>query len=269
MIKRVHYKVDHGDQSGGSSSDSSSSDSGTESDADAPARPKEQVSESESESESGGEQAVTVETNPESDDEDKVEEEVFYQKQPSLPSPGSGYESEESSGNEVDEDSPGLVADMEEEKETKPIKKHKKGGIVKADAAKENSTGIEELDSCILKSKSVFRCKLCPRIICLSEKIVKQHLESKRHARSKKLFEGGRLKVMLNSDGELEEDYETHAERYARTLALAEEGPHVPKKDTGRQRQRLRRKKRAKNAATEKTEQHTGSSKKKKQKREK
>ena len=27
---------------------------------------------------------------------------------------------------------------------------------------------------------------------------------------------------MLNSDGELEEDYETHAERYARTLALAE-----------------------------------------------
>lgn len=73
----------------------------------------------------------------------------------------------------------GLVADMEEEKETKPIKKNKKGGIVKADAAKENSTNVEELDSCILMSKSVFRCKLCPRIICLSEKIVKQHLESK------------------------------------------------------------------------------------------
>lgn len=68
---------------------------------------------------------------------------------------------------------------MDEEKETKIIGKNKKGGIGKADTPKEKSTGAEELDSCILKCKSVFRCKLCPRIICLSEKIVKQHLESK------------------------------------------------------------------------------------------
>jgi hypothetical protein len=68
---------------------------------------------------------------------------------------------------------------MEEGKETKIKEKAKKGGVDKADTAKEKSASVEELDSCILKCKSVFRCKLCPRIICLSEKIVKQHLESK------------------------------------------------------------------------------------------
>ncbi|MQL69805.1 hypothetical protein Taro_002122 [Colocasia esculenta] len=41
-----------------------------------------------------------------------------------------------------------------------------------------------------------------------------------RHARSKKLLEEGRLKLMLNSDGEIEEEEETHAERHARTVAL-------------------------------------------------
>ncbi|KAJ4771154.1 stress response protein [Rhynchospora pubera] len=266
MIKRIHYKQDHGDKSG-SSSDSSSSDSDTGSDSSSPARPEQeqQVSESESESESGGE--PNLESDDEEEDEsEQGEEEEFYQKQPALHSPGSGYESEDSSGNEVEDDSPGLVADMEEEKETRDTEKHKKVQVSKADTPIEKSSTVEELDSCILKCKSVYRCKLCPRIICLSEKIVKQHLESKRHARSKKLSEEGRLKLKLNSDGELEEDFETHAERHARTLALAEEGARVSKKDSGRQRQSLRRKKRAKNAATKKAEPNIGSPKKKKQK---
>lgn len=44
----------------------------------------------------------------------------------------------------------------------------------------------------------------------------------KRHARSKKLLNEGRLKLVLNSDGEIEEDEETHAERHARTMSLTQ-----------------------------------------------
>lgn len=47
-----------------------------------------------------------------------------------------------------------------------------------------------------------------------------------RHSRSEKLLNGGRLKRYLNSDGEEEvisdDDYETHAERHARIIALAQ-----------------------------------------------
>ncbi|KAB5548516.1 hypothetical protein DKX38_011922 [Salix brachista] len=44
-----------------------------------------------------------------------------------------------------------------------------------------------------------------------------------RHARSEKLMKENRMQVMLNSDGEIENmDEETHAERHARTVALAQ-----------------------------------------------
>lgn len=33
--------------------------------------------------------------------------------------------------------------------------------------------------SCVLKCKSVFKCKICPRIICLSEETLRDHLQSK------------------------------------------------------------------------------------------
>ena len=32
---------------------------------------------------------------------------------------------------------------------------------------------------CILKCKSVFKCRLCPRIVCLTEETLKAHLQSK------------------------------------------------------------------------------------------
>lgn len=35
-----------------------------------------------------------------------------------------------------------------------------------------------------------------------------------------KLLSEGKLKFMLNSEGKLEEEQETHAERHARTIAL-------------------------------------------------
>lgn len=42
------------------------------------------------------------------------------------------------------------------------------------------------------------------------------------HARSLKLLAEGRLKVQLDSDGHEEEEGETHAERFARTINTAQ-----------------------------------------------
>ncbi|KAJ6402484.1 hypothetical protein OIU84_014560 [Salix udensis] len=85
---------------------------------------------------------------------------------------------------------------------------------------------------------------ICPRIICLTEETMRTHLISKRHARSEKLMKENRLKVMLNSDGEIENmDEETHAERHARTVALAQ-SISTKKNKGGRQRQRKRLQKR-------------------------
>lgn len=36
-----------------------------------------------------------------------------------------------------------------------------------------------DLPSCVLKAKSVFKCKICPRIICLTEETLRTHLKSK------------------------------------------------------------------------------------------
>ncbi|KAG6716347.1 hypothetical protein I3842_04G044700 [Carya illinoinensis] len=76
-----------------------------------------------------------------------------------------------------------------------------------------------DIPACIMKCKSVFKCRICPRIICLNEETLRAHLDSKRHARSEKLLNEGRLKAILNSDGEIE-NQETPAEMNARILAL-------------------------------------------------
>uniref|UniRef100_J3N640 Uncharacterized protein n=1 Tax=Oryza brachyantha TaxID=4533 RepID=J3N640_ORYBR len=65
------------------------------------------------------------------------------------------------------------------------------------DAANMDGALEVDLNKYILKCQSVYKCKLCPRIICLNEEMVRVHLKSKRHARSKKLLGEGRLKLML------------------------------------------------------------------------
>lgn len=35
------------------------------------------------------------------------------------------------------------------------------------------------LPDCVVKCKSVFKCRLCPRIVCLSEETLRDHLTSK------------------------------------------------------------------------------------------
>lgn len=37
----------------------------------------------------------------------------------------------------------------------------------------------EDIPACILKCKSVFKCRLCPRVVCLNEETLKAHLKSK------------------------------------------------------------------------------------------
>lgn len=36
-----------------------------------------------------------------------------------------------------------------------------------------------DVPGCVLKTKSVFKCKLCPRIVCLTEETLRAHLKSK------------------------------------------------------------------------------------------
>lgn len=103
-------------------------------------------------------------------------------------------------------------------------------------------------EECVVMCKNVLKCRLCPKTLCLTAETMRAHLSSKKHARSLKHLEEGKLKLMLNSDGEEEEQGETHAERYARTVASAQEiNPQSlkRKRDSGRQRQRKRAKRKA------------------------
>ncbi|XP_020099186.1 troponin T, cardiac muscle isoforms isoform X2 [Ananas comosus] len=257
MIKRRFYKQDHDGDKGGSSSSDSSSDSDSACDTTTKEEEEEEAEEEEEEDElkDEGEQEAQ---------EEEGEQERDGDQRPFSPSPGSGYESEDSSENVLD----GNCSAVDEEDgfdsgrgnhQNRPFIRNIRDGESNCLDAARNSPNINDpsdpdFASFILKCKSVFKCRLCPRIICLSEETVRAHLTSKRHARSKKLLGEGRLKLMLNSDGELEEDQETHAERHARTIALAQEPLANKKKDTGRQRQSRRRKKRLRNHSEKQAE---------------
>ncbi|KAL9678002.1 hypothetical protein QQ045_015840 [Rhodiola kirilowii] len=125
-----------------------------------------------------------------------------------------------------------------------------------------------DLGSYVLQRKSVFRCRLCPKITCLSEETMKVHLESKRHTRAEKQMKEGRLRFMLNSDGEVEEEAETHAERHARVLASTQGEGKKKNRSKGRQRQRMRKKRKEAMKTVDKVKQETESQPKKKRKTE-
>ncbi|XP_041007843.1 uncharacterized protein LOC121252312 isoform X2 [Juglans microcarpa x Juglans regia] len=196
MIKRRFYKLEHADKD--QASDSSSS------------------SDSELEAEATGD----------SDDDDVVAE---VKENEESCSTSSGYESEDSSANEVDLDSSGLPImddDAETGNEKQILTESHLSGKYGSEALETHSNIVAEKESLpadipayIMKCKSVFKCRICPRIICLNEETLRAHLNSKRHARSEKLLNEGRLKDMLNSDGEIE-NQETPAEMNARILAL-------------------------------------------------
>ncbi|KAL5222764.1 hypothetical protein ABZP36_027477 [Zizania latifolia] len=205
MIKRRYFRQDHGDNSG-----SSSSSSGSDSDRE-PAEEAVAGEEVDEEEQDEGQQVGEGDSGQE-------QEEAL---EPPVEQESSGYQSEDSSGNDLD----GPCVDSDEHI-TPRYEDCEKALSGNADSTKGSANTYDtfEVDftNCILKCKSVYKCKLCPRIICLNEEMVRVHLKSKRHARSKKLLDEGRLKLMLNSDGELQEEQETHAERHARTIALAQ-----------------------------------------------
>jgi len=49
----------------------------------------------------------------------------------------------------------------------------------KSDVIADKKTLQADVPSCVLKHKSVFKCKICPRITCLSEGTLRDHLQSK------------------------------------------------------------------------------------------
>ncbi|KAG2710758.1 hypothetical protein I3843_04G042400 [Carya illinoinensis] len=195
MIKRRFYKLEHADKDQASDS-SSSSDSELE--------------------------AEAID-----DSDDDVVAEVKENEESC--STSSGYECEDSSANEVDLDSSGLTIvddDAETGNERQILTDSHLSGKCGSEALETHSNIMAEkellpadIPACIMKCKSVFKCRICPRIICLNEETLRAHLDSKRHARSEKLLNEGRLKAILNSDGEIE-NQETPAEMNARILAL-------------------------------------------------
>ncbi|CAA0839640.1 Unknown protein [Striga hermonthica] len=203
MIKRRFYRMEHGnrdDPSGSSSSDDDDSEVGGDA-ADETDIEDDDDYEVEEEEEEGDDEKG----NAGSDDREKGEA-----------SSSSGYESEDSSANEVNLDSSGLPTSDDD---VIAQDSRKNGGVDNILAAVEQGPNKALIDTtdCVLKCKSVFKCKLCPRIVCLSEETLKAHLNSKasknisfRHARSEKLRKEGRLKLMLNDDGEIEA--ETHSD---------------------------------------------------------
>ncbi|KAL0343391.1 UNVERIFIED_CONTAM: hypothetical protein Sangu_1226500 [Sesamum angustifolium] len=162
MIKRRFYRFEHGNRDDPSES-SSSSDSEVEAEA-------------------------TDETEVEEEEEEEEEENVAADvREKGEASSSSGYESEDSSANEVNLDSSGLptsdddVAAQAGGQDIIGSFTSAEGNNVfpKAELAPEKDEVQFDVTDCVLKCKSVFKCKLCPRIVCLSEETLKAHLNSK------------------------------------------------------------------------------------------
>ena len=61
-----------------------------------------------------------------------------------------------------------------------PFKKASSGNADSSGGAANKDDPLEvDFNNYVLKCKSVYKCKLCPRIMCLSEDMVRVHLESK------------------------------------------------------------------------------------------
>lgn len=225
MIKRRFYKLEHGDRDAPSES-SSSSDSEFEAEA----------TEDEDEEE-------------EQDDNDTKEEHDGVTRLTGGNESSSGYESEDSSFNEVNLDSSGLPTSDEDDTTLKDTKldgeiNSSEKVIAESDNMQNNSIPEEDeipsdASDFFLKCKSVYKCKLCPRIVCLTIQTLIAHLKSKRHARSVKLLKEGRLKLMLNEDGRIEG--EMHPEEEDRPIR--EQNPSASKKKSKGLKRQLREKK--------------------------
>ncbi|KAG9140877.1 hypothetical protein Leryth_010417 [Lithospermum erythrorhizon] len=217
MIKRRFYKLEHGDRDA----------------------PSESSSSSESEFE-----AVA------SDSSDEEEEDVFGSVQvrekdePDLSS--TGYESEDSSAHEINLDSTGLPT-SDEESGPQRNGSHPSGlastkSFIKPKVVTEqDDEDLRDLPDCVVKHKSVFKCRLCPKIVCLSKETLIAHIKSKRHARSEKLLKEGRLKNMLDPNGRIEESKSDEEDQgISPTEAFAQDSGKPREKKRGSRGQKTR-----------------------------
>ena len=71
---------------------------------------------------------------------------------------------------------------MSEDDETADDRKSRTGiEILKkqSNATADEESLPDDIPDCILKCKSVYKCRICPRIICLTEETMRAHLSSK------------------------------------------------------------------------------------------
>ncbi|XP_075475785.1 uncharacterized protein LOC142511428 isoform X3 [Primulina tabacum] len=188
MIKRRFYRFEHGDRD--APSDSSSSDS-----------------------------EVEAETNDGTEVEDEEDNEFGEVGEKEIMSSSSGLPT---SDDDMTTENGGLniVGSLTRHEGSTNL-------VDNRDKPEKNDTEFVMAD-CVLKCKSVFKCRLCPRIVCLSEESLKAHLNSKRHARSMKLQREGRLKLMLKDDGKIEG--ETELEKHATNTVSGQQVSAKPKK---------------------------------------
>ncbi|KAH6759959.1 stress response protein [Perilla frutescens var. frutescens] len=226
MIKRRFYRFEHGNRDDPSGSSSSSSESEVE---------VEPVEDTDIEEEEEEDDDDDDDDDEDEDDEVKGENVASDVREKGEASSSSGYESEDSSVNEVNLDSSGLPTSDDDvgfpgvEGNSLPTSiQH---------SPKKDETDFDMAD-CVLKCKSVFKCRLCPRIVCLSEETLKAHLSSKKHARSEKLRKEGRLKLMLNDDGKIEG--EVHSENHDTTPVSRQKSAKPNRKGKGRWKQKKR-----------------------------
>ncbi|CAH9104617.1 unnamed protein product [Cuscuta europaea] len=211
MIKRRFYKLEHGD--GDAPSQSSSSSSGSEIDA--------------------------ASAEEEDEEQESHEEHYDYDRK--------RYESEDSSANEGILDSSGLPANDDDSGtvtygESKSRISNFGGGVSDSIQHKTMTESYvpNENSIHILRHKSVFKCRICPRVVLLSEEALNAHLKSKRHARSEKLLKEGRLKLMLNQDGRIDgQEEEDSSRKKEKKVRLRKEKKRF--KTHGRQGKRSRK----------------------------
>ncbi|CAL8137136.1 unnamed protein product [Prunus armeniaca] len=158
MIKRRFYKLEHGDRDGPSNSSSSSSDS-----------------------------EIEPEAIEDSDDDDAVEE---LEEDAQACSTSSGYQSEDSSANEVPDDSSDLPINEDDDATTGNERQvplaDQLFGKSGSEILEEQSNIVANKESlpvdfpdCVVKCKSAFKCRICPRVVCLNEETLRAHLKSK------------------------------------------------------------------------------------------
>ncbi|XP_069149495.1 uncharacterized protein [Solanum lycopersicum] len=213
MIKRRFYKLEHGDRDAPSQS-SSSSDSEFEAE------------------ETEDEQEEEEEEEEEQDDSDVKEEDDGVARL--------------TGGNESSSGLPTSDEDVTTLKDTKFDGESYLSEKVVAESDLKQNNSIPEEDEIpsdasdyVLKCKSVYKCRLCPRIVCLTVQTLIAHLKSKRHARSVKLLKEGRLKLMLNEDGKIEGEIHPEVE----DSPVREQNPSASKKKSKGLKRQLREKK--------------------------